>query len=104
MYSYGWREYMPDIGRWNGIDQLAEAYTSTSTYAYVANNPISNTDPDGRWIYDDGSMGLPPATFDLHGSSYRPQNVTNYLGVKPGDGGGGDSYNFTGKYALSMFN
>jgi hypothetical protein len=63
---------MPDIGRWNGVDQLAESYLSTSTYAYVANNPISNFDVDGRWFNDDGSIGQGPATFDLHGSSYRP--------------------------------
>lgn len=48
MYSYGWREYMPDIGRWNGMDQLAEDYLSASPYAYVLNNPISLFDPDGR--------------------------------------------------------
>ncbi|MCC3218099.1 hypothetical protein LIV57_22810, partial [Chryseobacterium sp. X308] len=38
---------MPETGKWYGIDQLAEAYTSTSTYAYVGNNPISMRDPDG---------------------------------------------------------
>ncbi|MDR3022742.1 hypothetical protein, partial [Chryseobacterium sp.] len=38
----------------------------------VANNPISNFDVDGRWFNDDGSIGQGPATFDLHGSSYRP--------------------------------
>ena len=48
MYSYGWREYMSDIGRWNGIDQLAESYVSASPYAYVLNNPINMFDPDGR--------------------------------------------------------
>ncbi|WP_304343869.1 DUF6443 domain-containing protein [Chryseobacterium koreense] len=48
MYDYGWRQYMPDIGRWNGIDQLAEKFVGTSTYAYVMNNPISFFDPDGR--------------------------------------------------------
>ncbi|AZA51541.1 RHS repeat-associated core domain-containing protein [Chryseobacterium sp. G0201] len=56
MYSYGWREYMPDIARWNGIDQLAENYFSTSPYAYVLNNPINMFDPDGRkneaWLAD----------------------------------------------------
>ncbi|WP_241280102.1 DUF6443 domain-containing protein [Chryseobacterium cucumeris] len=48
--DYGWRQYMPDLGRWNGIDQLAESYHSTSPYAYVMNNPASFTDPDGREI------------------------------------------------------
>ncbi len=48
MYSYGWREYMPDTGRWNGMDQLAEDYLSASPYASVLNNPISLFDPDSR--------------------------------------------------------
>ena len=48
MYDYGWRQYMPDIGKWNGMDQLAENYLSHSPYAYVMNNPIMMTDPDGR--------------------------------------------------------
>ncbi len=39
---------MPDIGKWNGIDQLAEDYLSASPYAYVLNNPINMFDPDGR--------------------------------------------------------
>ncbi len=46
MFDYGWRQYMPDLGRWNGIDQLAESYFSTSPYAYVANNPVSQFDVD----------------------------------------------------------
>ena len=56
MYSYGWRDYMPDIARWNGIDQLAESYLSTSTYAYVANNPVSYVDPAGRWMDEAGHI------------------------------------------------
>ena len=50
MYDYGWRHYMPDIGRWNGMDQLSEMYAPVSPYAYVANNPVNFTDPDGRKI------------------------------------------------------
>ena len=48
MYDYGWRQYMPELGRWNGMDQLSEMYLGTSPYAYVSNNPISYRDPDGR--------------------------------------------------------
>jgi len=48
MYDYGWRQYMPDIGKWNGMDQLSEMYHDTSPYAYVTNNPIRFRDPDGR--------------------------------------------------------
>jgi RHS repeat-associated protein len=93
MYSYGWRDYMPDIARWNGIDQLAEAYSSTSTYAYVANNPVLMTDPDGRWMDDSGHItDTTGQTFGFLGSSYKPQGATNYLGVKYGDGGGNGSY------------
>jgi RHS repeat-associated protein len=56
MLDYGWRQYMPEIGRWNGIDQLAENYISTSTYAYVANNPVLRFDVDGRWFNEDGTI------------------------------------------------
>lgn len=50
MYDYGARFYMPDLGRWNGIDPLAEAYSPFTPYAYVANNPINYYDPDGMRI------------------------------------------------------
>ncbi|WP_353150763.1 RHS repeat-associated core domain-containing protein, partial [Chryseobacterium sp.] len=46
--DYGWRQYMPDLGRWFGIDALSESYHMASPYAYVMNNPVSFFDPDGR--------------------------------------------------------
>ncbi|MEF9477670.1 hypothetical protein OWR28_08035 [Chryseobacterium sp. 1B4] len=45
--DYGWRQYMHDLGRWNGMDVLSESYQSTSPYAYVMNNPVLKIDPNG---------------------------------------------------------
>ncbi|MDR6405059.1 RHS repeat-associated protein [Chryseobacterium ginsenosidimutans] len=102
MYSYGWRDYMPDIARWNGIDKLAENYLSTSTYAYVANNPVSYSDVDGRWFDQDGHIiDTTGQTYGFLNSSVKPHYASNYLGVNPSDGGGG--YTLTGNAASSMF-
>ena len=112
--DYGWRQYMPDLGRWNGIDQLAESYHSTSPYAYVMNNPINMFDPDGRYstdaIVDEMWRATPEGTNSYwynEGGSF-----TSYDGGPKGGSGSGSlvysssvSYggNFTmgdGTYAL----
>ncbi len=107
MFDYGWRQYMPDLGRWNGIDQLAESYLSTSPFAYVANNPVSSFDVDGRWFNEDGSI-RPCTTFDYMPGAYKPtMSFSTFNSMHYNEGGGGgyaDSYNFTGKQAFSMFN
>ena len=85
MYSYGWRDYMPDIARWNGIDQLAESYHSTSPYAYVANNPALNFDVDGRWFNEDGSIDTSGYT---PGIKTTKSYASQFLGKDPNEGGG----------------
>ncbi|MDH6252591.1 hypothetical protein M2347_002318 [Chryseobacterium sp. H1D6B] len=99
MYDYGWRQYMPELGRWNGIDQLAEKYLSTSSYAYVANNPVSYADIDGRWFNQDGSINTSGYT---PGFTSGKAMLSQFLGQRPGEGGGG-GYTFTGNAAASMF-
>jgi len=88
LYDYGWRQYMPDIGRWNGIDQLAESYMPTSTYAYVANNPVLRFDVDGRWFNEDGTIdtsGHTPGFVSGH------QYLNSFLGANNSNSGGGGS-------------
>lgn len=47
--DYGARMYDPALGRWGVVDPLVEKYYSISPYAYCANDPGNNIDPDGRF-------------------------------------------------------
>ena len=44
--DFGYRQYMPSIGRWLTRDPMGEV-AGANLYAYVGNNPISNNDPLG---------------------------------------------------------
>jgi RHS repeat-associated protein len=46
-YHFGWRDYNPELGRWNVVDP-ARQYASP--YVYGGNNPIIGYDEDGRFV------------------------------------------------------
>lgn len=82
--DYGWRNYLPEIGRWNVIDALSESYSSTSPYAYVLNNPIKNIDPNGMYtsnsdyvkeLSEDAPSGG-ATTFTFSNGLYSPYTTT----------------------------
>ncbi len=69
---YGARFYDPSIGRFTGVDPLADQFHGWNPYHYVHDNPINMIDPtgmsgeshhedeDGNFIavYDDGDTGV----------------------------------------------
>jgi len=50
IYFYGARLFVPMIGRWAGVDKLADHPNQADKppYAYAWNNPVYWTDPDGN--------------------------------------------------------
>jgi RHS repeat-associated protein len=49
-YDYGARYYDPSLARWWNLDPKTEMDYSSIPYAYVVNNPIIATDPDGKFL------------------------------------------------------
>ena len=47
---FGARYYDPEIGRWLGVDPLAETYPGLNPYNYTLNNPVNLYDPQGTSV------------------------------------------------------
>ena len=51
-WFYNWhRDYRPSTGGYTESDPLGLGGGTMTTYGYVAGNPLSNVDPDGRFLF-----------------------------------------------------
>jgi RHS repeat-associated protein len=51
LVRFGARDYDPELGRWTAKDPLLLAASDTNLYAYVGNEPVGTTDPQGTDAY-----------------------------------------------------
>lgn len=49
MYAMDWRHYMPDVGRFIGMDALSAVYESQTPYHFALNSPTNYSDPTGLY-------------------------------------------------------
>ncbi len=88
-YETYYRNYDPQVGRFTGIDLLAELTTDFTPYQYCANNPVYWNDPTGAALAD---PGLPPVT--VIGYTHKNKSINplvwNMILSDMGSGGGSD--------------
>ncbi len=65
-YSFKWRNYMPDVGRFFNIDPLAEKYTYNSTYAFQENKLGMGVELEGLELLKNHT-----GFFAIHGNAMR---------------------------------
>ena len=97
-YDYGARMLNPAIGRWNGVDALAESQLAFTSYHYAYNNPLIFTDPTGLApVYQNGTY-VGNGDDDDEGREYSWDEVMDYLHES-----GGVAANFMPNTAYAVF-
>jgi RHS repeat-associated protein len=84
LYAYGFRYYDPVIGRFTGVDPIADKFSHVSTFNYAENSPIRNIDLHGLQAYDMASRD--PGLNAVNATSAERREYQMNMGV--GFGGG----------------
>jgi RHS repeat-associated protein len=73
IYATDWRGYMPDIGRFAGMDALAEDYADQTPFHFAMNNPANYADPTGLYSVSQGGdrIDLDPSEFGAFFKKYK---------------------------------
>ena len=50
LIHFGYREYIPDVGRWNRPDPLGKAGGDSDLYGYCVDDPVNVTDKSGLFL------------------------------------------------------
>ena len=81
MYYYGARYYDPRLSLWISTDPKEEIYSNISSYCYVANNPITISDPNGMELKVVSSEALNVLAHTLHPEDrqYLQLNENGYI-------------------------
>ncbi len=76
---FGFRDYDPAVGRWTAKDPIGFDGGDTNLYAYVANNPVSYTDPSG--LYIDTALDVGFIAWDIRNIILDPCNKDNWIAL-----------------------
>ena len=81
--NFGARQYMPDLGQWNRVDDLCEKYYPTGPYVYCGANPVKYIDPDGRKVrpYSKRELYLLKNTLSENDAKYVQLDKYGYIDV-----------------------
>lgn len=97
MYETNFRGYDPQLGRFTGIDAMAEMSKSKGPYGFVSNNPMSFVDPSGLSqlpTAGQGNMYAGPGTNEFAAGYAIADGTDDYGGGSGGGGGNEGNGNF----------